>query len=188
MGEIKMSKLRDEVRTTAIPSKAKRPRKPKAEDPMTTLARISLEERAEKSAEAQRKKQGQEVALAQLHQQEANDRARAARIQRVCDHLLGNHRVGVIPQTKRCGLHKDYLSDKSVRIYCGKCRFDWKPGDRSEYIIRHGERIPNPTRQSWKQINEFFYSFENSRDLTSRAYRIERVEPEDSDARESPAA
>ena len=108
---------------------------------------------------------------------------KAERFQSLCDHLLGNHRIGVIPDYKRCGLHKDHLSNKAVRIYCGKCRFEWRPGDGPEFIFREqGERgrvkLPNPTRKSWKQINDFFYTFANANDLTSRAFRIERIEPE----------
>ena len=173
------------------------PRKPRItdpNDPMAVLARIALEEQAEKAAERENKKRSKAVALAQHREQEADAGRKAARFQAVCDHLLGNHRIGVIPERRRCALHKDYLSDKSVRIYCGKCRFDWHPGDRAEFIVRiHGlgpKRLPNPTKKGWREINEFFYSFENSKDLTSRAFRIERVEPEqfDDEAESVPAA
>jgi hypothetical protein len=159
-------------------------------DPMAILARVALEEQAEKIQEKNRKKQSRDVALRQMRASEEDKEARDRRMQSICDHLLGNHRIGVVPERKRCALHKDYLSDKSVRIYCGKCRFEWKPGDKADEIVRtqgEGKRavLPNQTRKSWREINQYFYSFENSADLTSRAFRIERVEPEDIDSEEA---
>jgi len=168
------------------------PRKKKIQDqndPTAIIARIALEEQAEKAESRNRQKRSREVALEQMRQTEREEAARKARFQAICDHLLGNHRVGVVPEKKRCALHKDYLSDKSVRIYCGKCRFDWRPGDKADQIVREDGNgrvvLPNPTRKSWREINQFFYSFENSADLTSRAFRIERVEPEDIDSEEA---
>ena len=158
------------------------PRKIVNEDGETAqevLARIMLEERAEKAEEKARSKAAKAIALAQHEAQEKSAAEKRARFQKFCDHLLGNHRIGVIPTHRMCALHKDYLSDKSVRMYCGKCRMEWKPGDQAIYIVRDGMKLPNPSGKSWKQINEFFYSFPNSQDLTSRAFRIERVEPEE---------
>ena len=160
------------------------------DDPMAVLARIALEEQAEKIAERQSKKRSREVALQQHYAQEADAAAKRARFQTVCDHLLGNHRIGVIPDVRRCALHRDTFSDKSVRIYCGKCRFEWKPGDRRDTIVRvDGEgpkTLPNPTKKSWREINNFFYSFANAKDLTSIAFRVERVEPERFEEDEAP--
>jgi hypothetical protein len=158
-------------------------------DPMAVLARVALEDQAEKIREKQSRAKSREVALQQMHKTEADDWARKFRFQAICDHLLGNHRVGVIPEKKRCALHKDYLSDKSVRIYCGKCRIEMHPGDTAEFLfIRNADgvlvKMPNPTKKSWREMNQYFYSFENSSDLTSRAFRIERVEPEDIDSEE----
>ena len=158
-------------------------------DPMVILARIALQEQAEKIEERNRKRQSREVALAQMHRTEMDQRMKAEMFQSRCDHLLGNHRQGVKPRDPKCALHKDYLSDKSVRVYCGKCRAEWHPGDTREhmYVTRNGKRIVlnNPTKTSWREINVIFYSFENSSDLTSRAFRIERVEPEDIDSEEA---
>jgi parvulin-like peptidyl-prolyl isomerase len=158
-------------------------------DPMVVLARIALQEQADKIETRNRERQSREVALRQMHEMEADERKKRERFQGLCDHLLGNHRIGVKPDKKRSALHKDYLSDKSVRIYCGKCRFDWQPGDRADFYFRleNGKRIqrPNPTKTSWREINILFYSFENSNDLTSRAFRLERVEPEDIDSEEA---
>jgi hypothetical protein len=159
-------------------------------DPMEILARIALQEQADKIEEKNRKTQSREVALKQMRQTEAENWARAFRFQSICDHLLGNHRMGVIPEKKRSALHKDYLSDKSVRIYCGKCRFETHPGDTTEFLFTRTAdktlvKMPNPTKKSWREINQYFYSFENSQDLTSRAFRIERVEPEDIDSEEA---
>jgi hypothetical protein len=153
------------------------------ENPMAVLARIALEERAEKFMEKQRKKLSRDGALRQMHKQEKDASSKRERFQAVCDHLLGNHRIGVIPDIRRCALHKDHLSNKEVRIYCGKCRFEWHPGDKNSvyHVITGRGRVekPNPTRKGWKAINDFLYSFSNSNDLTSRAFRIERVEPEE---------
>ena len=159
-------------------------------DPMVILARAALQEQAERMEERNRKRQSREVALRQLHQTEQDEKRKRERFQGICDHLLGNHRIGVKPEKRRCALHKDYLSDKSVRIYCGKCRFEFKPGDQADSILRPNAegkliKLPNPTHTSWRDINIFFYSFENSNDLTSRAFRIERVEPEDIESEEA---
>ena len=151
-------------------------------DPMAILARISLEKQAEELQERENKKRSRTEALRQHNITEEEAARRRAAFQRVCDHLLGNHRVGVIPRNRHCALHKDTFSDKSVRIYCGKCRFEWRPGDKRAIIFRRDGQgpvqLPNPTGKNWKDINDFFYSFENANDLTSRAFRIERVEPE----------
>jgi hypothetical protein len=158
------------------------------DDPMVILARISLEKQAEELQEKRRKDASREQALAQMHKTELDERTRKARFQSMCDHLLGNHRVGVKPRDPKCALHKDYLSDKSVRIYCGKCRIEVHPGDTKEFLFtrRDGKviKLPNPSKTSWREFNVLFYSFENSADLTSRAFRIERVEPEDIDSEE----
>ena len=102
----------------------------------------------------------------------------------------GGKVIGVIPERRRCALHKDYLSDKSVRIYCGKCRIEVHPGDTKEILYVRGAedkmvQMPNPSKWSWRDFNHFFYSFENSNDLTSRAFRLERVEPEDIESEEA---
>jgi hypothetical protein len=167
----------------------KMPRNNDPNDPMVVLARIALQEQAEKIEEKNRKRQSREQALRQIHKTEEDERARKQRFQSMCDHLLGNHRIGVVPERKRCALHKDYLSDKSVRIYCGKCRMEWHPGDSKEFVYVRGAenrliKSANPSKTSWREINVIFYSFENSNDLTSRAFRIERVEPEDIDSEE----
>ena len=159
-------------------------------DPMAVLARIALQEQADKIEEKNRKNQSREVALRQMHKTEADEAARRFRFQAICDHLLGNHRMGVVPEKKRSALHKDYLSDKSVRLYCGKCRFETHPGDTAEHLFKRDvlgnvTKSPNPTKKSWREMNQYFYSFENANDLTSRAFRIERVEPEDIDSEEA---
>jgi hypothetical protein len=161
------------------------PRKQKVydpDDPQAILARLALEERAEKLAERDNQKRSRAEALRQHNITEAQAALNRAAFQRICDHLLGNHKVGVTPRYRFCALHKDTFSDRSVRIYCGKCRFEWHPGDKRAKIFRvDGSgpvELPNPTGQNWSDINKFFYSFENSNDLTSRAFRIERVEPE----------
>lgn len=165
------------------------PRKPRRtrRNAMEVLAEISLQERNDKIEENQRRARSREVALEQHRKTEKEKEIKLAKLQRICDHLLGNHRMGVVPERKRCGLHKDYLSDGSVRIYCGKCRFEWRPGDKAEFILRvdgqgRMRKLPNPTAKSWRDINKFFYTFENATDLTSRAFRIVRVEPEDDEA------
>jgi hypothetical protein len=163
------------------------PRKPKTydqNDPMVILSRVALEEQARKIEEQENKKRSRDQALKQMHASEEDAAARAFRMQSVCDHLLGTHRIGVKPREPRCAMHKDYLSDKSVRLYCGKCRIELHPGDTAEFLFtRRADgtlvKVPNPTKKGWRDMNEFFYSFENSQDLTSRAYRLERVEPED---------
>ena len=153
-------------------------------DPMAVLARVALEEQAEKAAERDNKKRAYAESLRQNQIQEADAADRAFRFQKVCDHLLGNHRIGVIPDVKRCALHRDTFSDKSVRMYCGKCRAEWKPGDTNTTLLRSEGypprpiRLPNPTGKGWKAINDFFYTFSNSKDLTTIAFRIERTEPE----------
>lgn len=168
------------------------PRKKKmidSNDPMQILADIALQEQADKALERQRKANSRDQALKQMKASEVDAETKRQRFQSVCDHLLGNHRMGVKPRDPKCALHKDYLSDRSVRVYCGKCRFEWHPGDKADRIVRmQGDglkALPNPTRKSWREINEFFYSFENSTDLTSRAFRIERVEPEDIESEEA---
>jgi hypothetical protein len=159
---------------------------------MEILARIALEDQAEKILDKKAKQSARDAALLAFHKTEEDkaksDFAKAA----ACDHLLGNHRRGVRPRHLMCALHKGHLSNKTVRIYCGKCRFEWHPGDKVDiYYAWEGpegtperKRVakPNPTKKGWREINEFFYSFENAEDLTSRAFRIERVEPEDLDA------
>jgi hypothetical protein len=158
-------------------------------DPMAILARIALEDQAEKADDRNRKKRSRDVALSQMHRSELENRSKSERFQGICDHLLGNHRVGVKPRDPKSALHKHYQSDKSLRIYCSKCRFDWYPGDKADKIVRlRGDglvTLPNPSHKSWKEINEFFYSFENSADLTTRAFRLERVELEDIDSEEA---
>src|SRR5271154_4577306 len=159
-------------------------------DPMVVLARIALQEQAEKIDERNRKRQSREIALKQMHQTELDAKQKREWFQGMCDHLLGNHRVGVVPEKRRCALHKDYLSDRSVRIYCGKCRIEVHPGDTKEFIYTREAsgvlvKSANPSKTSWREFNVLFYSFENSQDLTSRAFRIERVEPEDIDSEEA---
>lgn len=169
------------------------PRKPKAVDPNDSnavLASLLLEDRAkkieaEKNTEIQRQRR-----LADLHRTEQEGDARVRSIQKRCDHLLGNHRMGVKPRDPKCALHKDYLSDKSVRLYCGKCRIEVHPGDTKEFLYsRDGQnqlvKTPNPCGWSWVDFNNFFYSFENATDLTSRAFRLERVEPETIESEEA---
>ena len=171
------------------------PRKPRMtrhdpNDPMVILSRVALEEQAEKIAEKNRKKMSRDQALLQNRRAEDDKAARDRRMQSICDHLLGSHRIGVVPEKRRCALHKDYLSDKSVRIYCGKCRIEVHPGDTKEILYVRGAedkmvQMPNPSKWSWRDFNHFFYSFENSNDLTSRAFRLERVEPEDIESEEA---
>jgi hypothetical protein len=158
-----------------------------ANDPMSILAEATLQDQAEKRLEKENKKRAREVALKQMKAAEDDAASRQARLQKICDHLLGNHRIGVKPRFPMSALHKDYLSDKTVRIYCGKCRAEWHPGDTAEFMYTRGAVIMksvNHTGKSWKEINEFFYSFENAADLTSRAFRLERVEPENIDMEE----
>jgi hypothetical protein len=178
----------DENAVPKMPKKKKRKRvaRVKPEGPNDILARLALEDRAEKINEKRRKEESRQRSLDQFHLTERTERNRWARFQARCDHLLGTHRIGVNPTQRHCALHKNYYSNKTVRIYCGKCRFEWLPGDKKDRIIRfHGERgmveLRNPSGKSWREINEFFYSFENANDLTTRAFRIERVEPEDVD-------
>ena len=131
------------------------------DDPMAVLARIALEERAEKIQEKQSKARANKIALDQHYTQEDNAAKRRARFQAVCDHLAGNHAVGVVPDIRRCALHKHTYSSKLARIYCDKCRFEWRPGDRPDHIIRvDGEgpkRLPNPTKMGWTEIAIFLY-------------------------------
>jgi hypothetical protein len=156
---------------------------------MEVLARIALQEQADKIAEKQAKASARQRALDEIKKADANETDRRRRAQSRCDHLLGSHKVGVKPREPKCGLHKDYLSDKSVRVYCCKCRFEWRPGDRRDFILRRTGRglvkQPNPTKKSWVDINRFFYEFENSADLTSKAFRLERVEPETIESEEA---
>lgn len=158
------------------------PREPKKKSPVEVLAEATLADQARKIEEQQAKEKARQVALDQLHKEEQQNAAKVARFQSVCDHLLGNHRLGVVPDFKRCALHKNHFSDKSVRIYCGKCRFEWKPNTtREHYYVMVGDKLeakPNPTKKGWRDINEFFYTFQNANELTTRAFRIERIEPE----------
>ena len=163
------------------------PRKPRVldeNDPMTILARVALEEQAEKAMERQNKKRAQEAALAQNEAQEKDAARKLAQFQAVCDHLLGNHRIGVIPDVRRCALHRHTFSDKTVVLRCHKCRAVWKPGDSATFLLRtegyppRPIKVPNPTKKGWKAINDFFYSFGNAKELTSICFRMERVEPE----------
>jgi hypothetical protein len=159
------------------------PRKKAADDSNAVLARLLLEDRAKKAEAEQTRETQRQRALDDLHRTEVNAENTRRSIQKRCDHLLGNHRMGVKPRDPKCALHKDYLSDKSVRIYCGKCRIEVHPGDTKEFLFsRDGQnrivKTPNPCNWGWKEFNEFFYSFENATDLTSRAFRLERVEPE----------
>ena len=153
-------------------------------DPMAVVARAMLAKEARELEAEENKRRSQQEALRQNEIQEKDADEKRARFQKVCDHLLGNHRVGVIPDVRRCALHKDTFSDKSVRIYCGKCRAEWKPGDTNTTLLRSEGypprpiKVPNPTGKGWKAINDFFYSFANAKDLTTIAFRVERVEPE----------
>jgi hypothetical protein len=165
-------------------------------DPMVILARVALEEQAEKATERQNKKRSQEQAL---KQHEATEKARDlsdAQRARFCDHLLGNHGIGVIPDRRFCGLNKHTLSSKEHYVRCQKCRFEWRPDDTDKVWPRweggegSPERkrvgLPNPTNMGWAKINRFLHTFGNANDLTSRAFRIERVEPETFEDEEAP--
>lgn len=167
------------------------PRKPRIvdpNDPMAVLARIALQEQADKIEEKQNKKRSQEQALKQHEQTEKQKELSDLQRAKLCDHLLGNHGVGVVPDIRRSALNKNTLSSKEVYIRCQKCRWEWRPNDTAQLSHRWeggegtAERklvaFPNPTKMGWNQINKFFYSFKNANDLTSRAFRIERVEPE----------
>jgi hypothetical protein len=165
-------------------------------DPMAILARVALEEQAEKAQERANKKKSQEQALRQ-HEQSENEKSKSDyRRAQYCDHLLGNHGVGVTPDIRRCALNKHELSNKTVYIRCQKCRFEWRPIDREDvyYVWKGGEgtpervrvALPNPTKMGWKEINKFFYSFRNSRDLTTRAFRMEPVEFQEGEGEPEP--
>lgn len=176
------------------------PRKPRIvdpNDPMAVLARIALQEQAEKIQEKENKKRSQQQALRQHEETERAKDASDLQRARLCDHLLGNHGVGVIPDVRRCALNKHQLSSKEIYIRCQKCRFEWRPDDTVKLWHRWegGEgsperrrvAYPNPTGMGWNAINKFLYSFRNSADLTSRAFRIERIEPETFEEEVEPA-
>jgi hypothetical protein len=165
-------------------------------DPMVILARVALEEQAEKARERENKKRSQEQAL---RQHESTEKARElsdAQRARFCDHLLGNHGIGVIPDIRRCALNKHTLSSTEIYMRCQKCRFEWRPDDTDKVWHRweggegSPERkrvgLPNPTNMGWIKINNFLRTFRNANDLTSRAFRIERVEPEIVEQEEAP--
>ena len=153
-------------------------------DPQAIIARLMMEDQAEKLDEKNRKKRSRDMALEQMQSSEKEKQARDARLQAICDHLLGNHKIGVKPRYPRSALHYDQLSNAAVRIYCQKCRFEWCPGDQDEFIFRrhpegHWVKSVNPTRTSWLKMREFFFTFDNANDLISRAFRMEKMEPED---------
>ena len=159
------------------------PRKPKAVDPNQVLANIMLQERADKIREDQAKEASRQIRLKQQEAQE-NDRLKNLfRRQQICDHLLGNHRQGVTPDFKRTALRRDEFSDKSIRIYCEKCRGETHAGDTAEFwyqITGEGRvAVANPWKKSYREMRDLFYSFSNAKDRTTRAFRIERVEPEE---------
>lgn len=159
-------------------------------DPMAIIAQSMLADQADKVAERENKKRQKNEAIRQNQIQEDDKATKAARMQRVCDHLLGNHKIGVVPDVRRSHLHMHRLSDASVYIYCGKCRAKWMPGDTREHFKRVDGQgpilVPNPTRMGWNDIRKFFYTFPNAKDLTSIAFRVERLDPEDMDVDPEP--
>lgn len=172
-----------------IPTPAKR-KKVTGNKALEVLAEVALQEQADRLTERQDNERRRQVALRQMIQQQQLERSKTERFQKVCDHLLGNHRRGVIPDKKRTALRRDELSDGASRIYCEKCRMEWRPGDTRKDIRRMENRdgfesklaiYPNPTGVSYKDIRQVFYTFENARERTTRAFRIIQVEPDDSE-------
>lgn len=159
------------------------PRKSKALDPNSVLANIMLQERADKIKEEQSKEASRQIRLKQQEEQENNRLANLFVRQKRCDHLLGNHRQGVTPDFKRTALRRDEFSDKTIRIYCEKCRGETHAGDTAQHwyqITGQGRvAVPNPWGKNYREMRDLFYSFSNAKDRTTRAFRIERVEPEE---------
>ena len=168
-------------------------RKIAADDPLQILAASTLRKQQKELEEAEAKERSRQQAIEQMHRTERDNALRRARFQAVCDHLAGSHRIGVVPRHKICALHRDELSNKRIRVYCTKCRFEWRPGDTADFIIRgigpveegKTQKLPNPTRLGWRDVLKLHFSFEDAMERTSRAFRIEQVEPETIDSEEA---
>jgi hypothetical protein len=161
------------------------PRRTSEASALTAIAETLLGERQQKLDDAASKERSRQYALKTLHATEASEREKRAAFQRVCDHLLGNHRIGVKPRDPMSALHKHYECDDTVRIHCSKCRWDWYPGDGKKLVERptgdvsfgQTEVVENPTGKSWRDINKIFYEFANANELTSRAFQMKRSDP-----------
>jgi hypothetical protein len=78
-----------------------------------------------------------------------------ANTHRNCKHMKGGTDVA---QNLQAG--GDNASNYSVHIFklptgerivlCTRCQMEWHAGDPSEYLIRFGRKIPNPTKLSYK--------------------------------------
>ena len=165
----------------------------KKDNALEILAASTLRKQQKEFEEAEAKERSRQQAMEQMHKTERDNAAKQARFQGVCDHLAGSHRIGVVPRNKICALHRDELSNKQIRVYCTKCRFEWKPGDTKEFIIRgigpvqegRKQKLPNPTRLGWRDVLKLHFSFEDAMERTSRAFRIEQIEPETIDSEEA---
>lgn len=164
-----------------------------ADDPLAILAASTLRKQQKELEEAESKERARQQAMEQMHKTERDNAAKQARFQAVCDHLLGTHRIGVKPRNPMCALRRDELSNKRIRMYCPKCRFEWLPGDTKEFIIRgigpvqegRMQKLPNPTKLGWRDVLKLHFSFEDAMERTSRAFRIEQIEPETIDSEEA---
>ena len=121
------------------------------ESAVEILARLALEEKADKMAKQQADKAAYAQKLATRQQSDAKLAAKEQRKYANCDHLQGNHKRGEIPARKISALYSHLFNNGVERYRCSKCGFRWFRQDTPDYIVRNGKQEPNPTGMGWKE-------------------------------------
>jgi hypothetical protein len=116
---------------------------------LRTLVQLMVEERQEAlnerkaKLESFREKERQRQINAE-YQRKENERK-----QELCTHKKGGKGLKGPKVDYALGFHT--FSDASSYIRCLICGAKWKNQDTDEYLVRRGERIPNPTGIGWKR-------------------------------------
>jgi hypothetical protein len=124
-------------------------RKEKKESAVEILARLALEDKAEKSAKTQADKANYAQKLAERQKADAEKTANINRKYKNCDHLQGNHKRGEAPMRRVSALYEHLFNNGVNRLRCLKCGFRWFAQDTQEYLIRNGNKEVNPTKMSY---------------------------------------
>lgn len=93
-----------------------------------------------------------------------------------CDHLHGKTGKGyVAPKIRSYILGKHIFPDGTVRIKCEKCGMKWYRTDTREYIIRDGQKLPNPTGLSFQDAYNLYKESDRDETHSSAAMRFVAV-------------
>jgi hypothetical protein len=151
-----MSRKKKAVVDGAVPQEVAAPK----ESAVDILARLALEEKAEKTAKSQAEKANYAQKLAERQRADAEKTANVNRKYKNCDHLQGNHKRGELPMRRVSALYEHMFHNGVNRFRCSKCGFKWFQRDTPEYIIRNGKQEPNPTHMGYSDAVR--HTIENS--------------------------